>query len=720
MHLRVTTAKNHRYAQLVESYRRKSDGMPMKRVKANLGKLSDDEIANIRMALKASRDGERVIVGRVVDPPVPNKPRNNLRYLDAAVLLELWREWGLEQILDELLPRGESYLRPTDVIASLVIQRCIEPGSKLVASRWVPETALPELLAFSPGQFNNTRVHRVLDTLDKATPTLMERLPRLYTNRHGAAVALFIDVTDTWFAGTGPDSAQRGKTKDGLIKKKIGIVLLCDPNGYPRRWQVIPGNSADCHAIDDMYRQIRRLNWVGDAVVVCDRAMGATSELRKLLDTGLRFLTAMRKTEFDTYAHEVPWQPFAELSPVGDQEGFVAQVTAAADATDMVRVKDNLFALELGVVERSVADTGADSEVDSVAPDQDQVVAGVRLGRQIIEAVKTGAAATLKAAAIELGLSAMQGKRCVRIARLPDDVLDDIEIRGSGGLSKEVLMKLYQLGDADQQRQAYKQERQRRAEQPRGRFVKKQARVVSTPRPPKAPVRVRTVAYFNPEMFAEQRRNAQRKVDAVDEAIARLNARAPHLRTREKLTDAVNRKLRKDSLIGVYNVTTSLDETGSMKVTAALNQQEWARRRRYDGFSLLVAHPDVEVPAAELCRLYRSKDHIEKDFQIIKSTVQLRPVRHYTDPKVSAHVTICMLALLLERTLGHKLKSKASSGQALEVLKSCNLNRYTESDDAQSAYLLTHTNTEQDRILRTLGLDRLADDAAIAEQITPR
>ena len=68
MHLRVSTkkqnGKTYRYAQLVESYRR-DDGVPAHRVVANLGKLSDLQINNIRVALKASREGKTVAMADI-------------------------------------------------------------------------------------------------------------------------------------------------------------------------------------------------------------------------------------------------------------------------------------------------------------------------------------------------------------------------------------------------------------------------------------------------------------------------------------------------------------------------------------------------------------------------------------------------------------------------------------------------------------------------------
>ena len=69
MYLRTVTTKSngkaYRYVQLVQSYRRSSDGMPATRVLANLGKLPAKTVANLKIALKASRAGKRVVLAPV-------------------------------------------------------------------------------------------------------------------------------------------------------------------------------------------------------------------------------------------------------------------------------------------------------------------------------------------------------------------------------------------------------------------------------------------------------------------------------------------------------------------------------------------------------------------------------------------------------------------------------------------------------------------------------
>src|SRR5437773_11704703 len=166
MHVRTSrvrrNGKIYEYSQLVETYRRPSDVLPVHRVLATL----PDPIAaqNFRDALAAARVGKRVVVARPSRASVL-KPTANLRYLDLAVLLELWREMGLDQMLGELLPPGEATLPPAAVVAALTLQRCVDPGSKLYAARWLPRTSLPELLHIAPSNFNNTRLHRVLEEL---------------------------------------------------------------------------------------------------------------------------------------------------------------------------------------------------------------------------------------------------------------------------------------------------------------------------------------------------------------------------------------------------------------------------------------------------------------------------------------------------------------------------------------------------------------------------
>jgi len=185
-------------------------------------------------------------------------------------------------------------------------------------------------------------------------------------------------------------------------------------------------------------------------------------------------------------------------------------------------------------------------------------------------------------------------------------------------------------------------------------------------------------------------------------------------------------RLAQDHLIDVYRIHVEPDRDGGrdcLQVRLEFDAEEWARRRRYDGFVLLVAHPEMPHSAEDIVRLYREKDKVEKDFCTIKSAVKLRPVYHHTDPKVRAHVTICMLALLLERTLEYRLARSTQPMTAtacFEELRSCHLNVLATDPDAPPSYTVTDPTQEQAAILRSLRLQALVDDKEVAARIQAR
>src|SRR6266540_366720 len=127
MHVRVSRVSRHgktyEYAQLVESFRR-SDGMPAHRVIANLGDAQSLEVENLRTALAATLKHRRVTTRGATDK-APPQPVANLRYLDVAMLLELWRAWGLDELLGAVMPSASSDVPASSVVAALCIQRCV-------------------------------------------------------------------------------------------------------------------------------------------------------------------------------------------------------------------------------------------------------------------------------------------------------------------------------------------------------------------------------------------------------------------------------------------------------------------------------------------------------------------------------------------------------------------------------------------------------------------
>lgn len=716
MHVRIVRTKRagkvREYPQLVHSYRR-DDGVPAHRVIASLKDLTAVEVDNLRTALRAGRLGQRVV------PQLQSRlrfarPSQNLRYLDLAVLLELWRRWGLDALLEQLL-RNEADVSAADVVAALVLQRCVAPGSKLFAERWFPTTALPELLALPPKKFNNTRLHRVLDQLDRATPMLMERLSARCLDRGGPFTCLFVDVTDTWFEGHGPELAERTKTKEGRLARKVGIVLLCDDRGYPLRWQVVAGRSADNKVMHSMIAQVRQVSWTQDVPLVVDRAMGSSADIALLQQSELKFVTAIRSTEYGSYARELPWRSIGSLTPSLHEDSaadkdLTDEAGRRVHAAGMQRVHDELFITDCGVVQ----------------PDEPAVIVPsptVEPGRlanvlwralQNREVVSRGDYPTYNAAARALGVTIRAAKKHRGLLCLEDSVQRDVLDGRAECLSIQRLLAVAKLPEHEQRQEFDRLVRS--APAPRV-----PAPATSPTEPPSIPPEpVRVVAYFNPDLFLRKRRTAERCRARIEQFVAQLNGSGRARRANwddRKLIRSVEAKLREEQLLKVYDVAIDTTSDGERYVQLRLDEAEWQRRRRYDGFSVLVAHDKLSLGAHEIVKLYRAKDLVEKDFQVIKSVVRIRPVHHCTDAKVRAHVTLCMLALLLERAAVRELGAR-SLPELTEVLAPCHLNRYAS--DADTRYLLTQLSSDQQSRLEAMGMSHLADDEVLAERIVPR
>jgi transposase len=715
--------KTYQYAQIVESFRRPADGRPAHRVLVTLPDPEGRVAENMRAALHGAREGKNVVVAREAARSArAPKPDANLRYLELAVLLELWREWGLNEIFDELMPLHErGSVRPASVVAALTLQRCVDPGSKLSATRWFPRTSLVELLAVPVESFNNTRLHRVLDDLDESTRALMAKLPTRYEQRDGTFAALFMDVTDTWFVGQGCELAERGKTKEGMLARKIGIVLLCNEHGYPLRWEVIPGTQHDSKAMRRMMKAVAGIGWVGEAPLVCDRAMGHTANIRDMAASGVRFLTAVTQTEFDSYAPQLPHAAFADFEQSGSTrtEEDVKRAKKAAEAAGMTKTADNQFIMDFGLIERELDRAPTGRGEDEPGDARDVALEAMRLCREVQDLVVQGRYSSYAAAGRSLNLDKSLVAKYRGLRWLSEQQQRDILDGKLFGATLTALLEVAKITSEEERERAFEAlASSATTRAPRA----SRAPVRRDEEPPKDPLRVRVAVYFNPERFVDERLRAKQCITDIASFAASLNKRLESPRTKltkSRVAVLIDQQLRSKALLEAFD--TRIGEEGAhLKVELVLKPAEWARRRRYDGFTVLVAHPELPLSAAELCRLYREKDAVEKDFQVIKSVVELRPVRHQTDVKVRAHVTLCMLALLLERTLRRRLHATPySSERALEVLKTCHMNRY-KSAGGPSAYTITEPDDEQSAILRALRLTHLTDDDVVAAQMTPR
>lgn len=544
---------------------------------------------------------------------------------------------------------------------------------------------------------------------------------------------MFMDVTDAWFAGRGPELAEKNRTKEGLRNRhKIGVVLVCNDDGYPLRWKVVPGKRRDPICMSDMLSSIQDEAWIGDIPLVCDRAMGQASSVAKLVESGVRFLTASCRPEISSYTDAIPYEPFLKLSPIGSETTLKGEIEAAAQLADEVgfhKVDDLLYVHDLGICERKLFFDRPKNEYSGATWDPDELEGGasfIALARIFQDRLNKKEFRNKSELAEKEGLTRARVTQVMNTIKIDQDLQERILNGEFGYVSERLLRDCVKLNTEAEQRELLEENAKIMRPQRDSKMVKPPRRMG------RQTVKLRLVAYFNPQMFVEQRASLSQRRQRVEHLVEDLNRQLQEgdsRRDKEHVQRDVLREMGRWRLVSAFDMkaVTKRDrkaKTSHLQIDLRLNEQEWERRLRFSGFVLLVGHPDLPQSAEQIVQLYREKDTVEKGFQTIKDVVKLRPLYHHTDSKVRAHVTLCMLALLIERSIERRLKRSGlpsrTAPACFEELRECHLNKI-QSDFADGpTYALTEPSQEQIAILRSLRMKDLVDPEEVAESLSLR
>ena len=106
-------------------------------------------------------------------------------------------------------------------------------------------------------------------------------------------------------------------------------------------------------------------------------------------------------------------------------------------------------------------------------------------------------------------------------------------------------------------------------------------------------------------------------------------------------------------LIEQRNMTPYYDpQVESGKVILYRNSSIWEREEYLDGkFFLKTNLPADTFSTTEVVGSYKQLQTVERAFKELKNFLKIRPMYHYTDDRVKAHVFICVLAYTMERIL---------------------------------------------------------------------
>jgi len=367
MYLRTTRVKRpdgrvDAYIRLVESYWNR--GRPRHRVICNLGRK--DLLAPHAEALLHILKGDQPEQYQAKTPP---REAVALGAWDWGVMLvgrHLWKELGLETILDALAEERGRKTELSDRALALVANRLCAPTSEHGLARWLETDFVcdrfgqrwwPEWREEAERRTSRRPRVRVKDrqlrqwygTLDRLIDQQRQMEKELFLrlrNLFSIKVDLvFYDLTSTYFEGRGPAAwARHGHSRDEKRRNPqvlVGVVMI---DGWPIAHHVFEGNRKDDSTVEGVVEDLEERFGLRRVVLVGDRGMVSSDNLDRLRVRGHGYLVGLqrrRRPEIVRYLERArgPWQECPARIVVREKsQGPKTQVQEVASEQAGVRV----------------------------------------------------------------------------------------------------------------------------------------------------------------------------------------------------------------------------------------------------------------------------------------------------------------------------------------------------------------------------------------------
>jgi hypothetical protein len=164
----------------------------------------------------------------------------------------------------------------------------------------------------------------------------------------------------------------------------------------------------------------------------------------------------------------------------------------------------------------------------------------------------------------------------------------------------------------------------------------------------------RLVCCRNPALAAERARKRGELLAATEAELAKVAARVQAGR----LVQAGTIGVRVGRVLGKYKMAKHFTlDIANRHLAYARDQAAIDAEAALDGIYVVrTSVPAADLDAPGVVTAYKRLANVERDFRSLKTIdLDLRPIRHWTEPRVRAHVLVCMLAAYLVWHLRHAL-----------------------------------------------------------------
>ena len=210
----------------------------------------------------------------------------------SSVFYRLWQQVGLEEIITRLHKGSQVEADINEALFAMVLNRLMEPCSKLMVSQWMRKIYRP--------QWEGISLHHLYKALDFVA-THKEHIERFLFHRVRDLFRMELDLvlwdaTTTYFEGRAAEGLARyGFSKDKRPDRlQIMIGVLTTGDGFPIAHEVFAGNTAEVRTFREAIRKVKETFRLGRVILVADRGMVSQEVLKELEREGLQYIVGVK------------------------------------------------------------------------------------------------------------------------------------------------------------------------------------------------------------------------------------------------------------------------------------------------------------------------------------------------------------------------------------------------------------------------------------------
>lgn len=280
--------KTYRYLHIVESYR---DGKTVKKRRiaslGNIDEYSEKEIEQIILKLNS------LLQNRVLGSLNDLDPKATLHFGVPYVVQFLWDQFGLTKAINDALKDREVTFDVAGYIQAMVINRLIDPSSKMHLFDTIEDLYLPNV----SHKWQLQHFYRTLDYLMDIKPQLEKFLYHRLTDLFNLQLSLVLyDLTSTHVTGHHCPIAKHGHTRTHRPDlEQVELGLLVTPEGLPITHEVFSGETPDKNTVPMILKRLKEEFAVKQCVFVGDRGMVTDKNIIALAQAGYPYIVGYHK-----------------------------------------------------------------------------------------------------------------------------------------------------------------------------------------------------------------------------------------------------------------------------------------------------------------------------------------------------------------------------------------------------------------------------------------